>query len=349
MTPAAVEALEGALRLRNRFVGVGEYPDPARYFDGGGFAAAAAACAEANRDLLRFLRPDAGARPADVRLDSTNRDVETWSFRSPPAPGGAEDRVVVRVHRRARGAARAPAVLFHHPLYQKRWEAWDWFLAPLRERAPVAMMAAPFHFRRTPRGEFAGEGYVNPNPWRLYSAVRQWTWDQAATRVLLEEHLGLATGGVVGFSLGAFQSLLLGAAGGLDLPIVSIACTNRYGYGVFNSPLARGLRDALLRLGIDRESFEHAVDAMQLERWAPRLRGRPVLWIAGRHDRVDPPPSSLRLEAALRPTRTLHVDAGHATLVLYRAAVGDAMVSFFESVGVIGPTGKPSPRRPGAR
>ena len=33
MTPAAIEALEGALRLRNRFVGVGEYPDPAKYFD----------------------------------------------------------------------------------------------------------------------------------------------------------------------------------------------------------------------------------------------------------------------------------------------------------------------------
>jgi hypothetical protein len=349
MTPAAVEALEGALRLRNRFVGVGEYPDPARYFDEGGFAAAAAACAEANRDLLRFLLPDASARPTDARLESTSRDVETWSFRSPIPPGGVEDRVVVRVHRRAGVRASAPAILFHHPLYQRRWEAWDWFLAPIRERAPVAMMAAPFHFRRTPRGEFPGEGYVNPNPWRLYSAVRQWTWDHMATRTFLQDRLGLVTGGVVGFSLGAFQSLLLGAAGGLELPIVSIACTNRYGYGVFNSPLARGLRAALLRLGIDRESFERSVDAMQLERWAPRLRDRPVLWIAGRHDRVDPPPSSERLEAALRPTHSLHVDAGHATLVLYRAAVGEAVVSFFESVGVIAPSGKPSPRRPGAR
>ncbi|HEX6853152.1 MAG TPA: hypothetical protein VF139_17285 [Candidatus Polarisedimenticolaceae bacterium] len=277
MTPAAVEALEGALRLRNRFAGVGEYPDPARYFDEGGFASAAAACAEANRDLLRFLLPDDDVRPADVRLDSTSRDVETWSFRSPQPPGGSEDRVVVRVHRGPGGKVPAPAILFHHPLYQKRWEAWDWFLAPLRERAPVAMMAAPFHFRRTPRGEFSGEGYVNPNPWRLYSAVRQWTRDHAATRVFLEQTLGLRTGGVVGFSLGAFQSLLLGAAGGLELPIVSIACTNRYGYGVFNSPIARGLRDALTRLGIDRESFERSVDAMQLERWAPRLRDRPVL------------------------------------------------------------------------
>jgi hypothetical protein len=348
MTPAAVEALEGALRLRNRFVGVGEYPDPARHFDEGGFAKAAARCAEANRDLMRFLLPGTGALPRDARRDSESRDLETWSFLS-PLPFVEDDRVVVRVHRRAKLDPHRPAILFHHPLFQKRWEAWDWFLAPLVERAPVAMMAAPYHFRRTPRGEFAGEGYVNPNPWRLYSAVRQWMWDQAAARVLLEERLGLPVGGVVGFSLGAFQSLLLGAAGGLALPIVSIACTNRYGYGVFNSPIARGLREALARLGIDRESFERAVDAMQLERWAPRLRGRPVLWIAGRHDRVDPPPSSERLERALRPARSLHVDAGHATLVLYRAKVQEAIGEFFEECGVIAPRERPPQPRRGAR
>ena len=347
MNRAAIEALEAALRLRNRVVGVGVYPEPSRYFDGEGFDGAAARCAEANRNLPAFLLPGEGAIPADARLESRHDGVETWSFRSPLAPPEVDDRVILRVHRRA--ARHAPAILFHHPLYQKRWDAWDWFLAPLSGRAPVAMMAAPFHFRRTPRGEFAGEGYVNPNPWRLYAAVRQWAWDQSAARALLSGRLGLPVAAVAGFSLGAFQSLLLAAAGGLDLPIVSIACTNRYGFGVFNSPLARGLREALAKAGIHRDAFELAVDAMQLERWAPRLRGRPVLWIAGRHDRIDPPPSSARLEAALRPMRTLHLDAGHATLLLCRAAVHEAMGSFLEECGVIPPRETPPPRRRGGR
>lgn len=346
MTPGAVEALEGALRLRNRLIGIGEYPDPARYFHGEGFAEAAARCAEANLDLMRFLRPDATAVPHDARREGSARGVETWSFRSPLAAFDG-DRVVVRIHRRDPVDRGTPAILFHHPLYQKRWEAWDWFLAPLAARAPVAMMAAPFHFRRAPRGEFAGEGYVNPNPWRLYSAVRQWTWDEAATRVLLEERVGHPARAIVGFSLGAFQSLLLAAAGGLDLPIVSIACTNRYGYGVFHSPIARGLREALRRLGIDRDRFEEAVDAMQLERWAPALHGRPVLWIVGRHDRVD---GSLdRLERALRPEEALHVDAGHATLLFYRSRVQDAIAGFLEARGIIDPRGTRPRRRPGAR
>lgn len=339
MNLRAVEALEGWLRLRNRLVGVGEHADAMRHFGPGGVEEAEALCAEANLDLLGFLRPPAALEPARVegapaRPLSPRHLGTVYRFDSPiPSGHPGNDRVELRVLRPRRRSHERRVVMFHHPLYQKRWPVWEWFLADVLERFPVAMMAGPYHFRRRLPDQFAGEGAVNPNPWRLFESIRQWCWDQKAASALLRETCGLTPVAVMGFSLGAFQSLLVAATGDHTLPIVSIACTNRYAFGVHEGVIARGLRDGFERAGIDRARLERMTESLQLERWAPRVH-QPVLYVAGRWDRVDPPPSGERLEAAIRRRRSMLVDAGHATVVLERRSVAPAILEFLDEASV---------------
>lgn len=341
MRPGAIAALEGALRLGNRITGVASYPNPSRYFGPGGIDEAEAACAEAGNDLLAFLTPPERLSLSGISESKGGR----WGARGPitirfdsPLPSGDpdNDRVELRLHLPASGAGTGRVVLFHHPVFQRRWEAWAWFLADLRARIPVAMMAAPWHYARNPRGHFPGEGFLNPNPWNLYASLRQWSWDQLAARELLRDRHGLEPAAVVGFSLGAFQSLLAAAGGfGGGLPIVSIASTNRYAHAIRYGTLGEGMRLALRQVGLSPERFERMTAAIELDRYASRLDGNKVLFVAGRHDDVDPQPSIERLERALRPGRSVHLDAGHATLLLYRSRVWAEMREFFESAGVI--------------
>jgi pimeloyl-ACP methyl ester carboxylesterase len=175
----------------------------------------------------------------------------------------------------------------------------------------------------------------NPNPWRLYEALRQWAWDHKALMNALPEAAGLEPAAVVGFSLGAFNSVLAAATGALpDLPLVTVASTKRYAHGLFEGALGGGTVDGMRRAGLDRERLERMVDAIQLERYAPALAGRPVLFIAGKHDRVDPAPSGERLEKALSPRRSVWLDAGHGTVVLQRERVGREILAFLEEQGI---------------
>lgn len=354
MDGISVAVLESLVRSRNRVLGVGWYRDPVRYFDDDGIEGAERRCLEANRDLLAFVRPPAPELPSGVEHRVLSRraagEVHDLRFDSPLPSGDPDnDRVELRVWLPAgRGGARR-AVIFHHPLFQRRWALWDWFLAPFRAAAPVAALAAPYHFSRRPRGQHAGEGTVNPNPWNLFRAIRQWSWDEGAARAVLADRLGLEVKGVVGFSLGAFQSLLLASAGGLDLPIVSIASTNRYAFGIRHGALGGGLRDGFRRAGIGHDRFERMVDSIQLDRHVGRRVGRSVLFVYGRHDRVDPPPSTERLIAALRPRREVPLEAGHATVVFCRDLVARESIAFFEELGVIERRGTRAPRPPDAR
>jgi pimeloyl-ACP methyl ester carboxylesterase len=257
-------------------------------------------------------------------------------FDSPRPSGHAvNDRVVARLIPARHPRADRKALVFHHALFQRYWGLWEWFLAPFACRFPVVMMAAPFHFERRPQGWFPGEGTVNPNPWRLYESIRQWSWDQKALMRMLPDATGLDPVAVVGFSLGAFQSLLVAATGDLaDVPLVSVAATNRYAFGLRHGILGRGTLAGLRRAGIDGVRLDRMVDAVQLERYVSRLRGRPVLYIAGRHDRVDPPPSPHRLEAALAPTRSIWLHSGHGTVVFERARIAREVFRFLEENGI---------------
>ncbi len=352
MNGTAIQILETSLRVRNRLVGVAWYRDPRRYFDASGVAGAEARCEEANRDLLAFVRPPEtlAARGVAVRPVERSPRETTYEVRfDSPLPSGRpeNDRVVVRIWVPAGTVPEAPVLVFHHPLFQRRWRKWEWFLAPFRARMPVAAMAAPFHMERTPRGEFAGEGSVNPNPWWLFCAIRQWTWDQAAAGAVLEEHFRLRPAAVLGFSLGAFQTLLASSADALRLPVISVACTNRYAYGVQHGVLSAGLRDGFRRAGIDPPRLESMVRSLQLEAHVPRLEGRDVLQIRGLHDRVDPPPSGERLERALRPRRSVHLPAGHSSQVFFRRTIARETWAFLAECGLSAATETRGRRRLG--
>jgi hypothetical protein len=340
------------LRCRNRLTGLDHYPDPESYFGSGGLEEAAAICAEANRDLLSFVRPRARCDPMGLLRDetSTRRDgvrVEDWSFDSPlPSGDPANDRVQFRLYRPAGEGTPDRVVLFHHPVYQRRWAPWAWFLAPLIRRVPVAVMAAPYHFRRTGEGRFPGEGTVNPNPARLYESVRQWCWDHQATVRALEQPVGLRTVAEIGYSMGGFHLLLLASAGRIDAPLVTIAATNRYAFGLTHGISGRGLLRAMARAGIDETHLVAWTDAAQLERYVPRLRGRPTLYVRGIHDWIDPAPSLERLEQALRPTRSLTLFAGHGTLLLHRRRILGEVCDFLEEFRALPPRSLVDDERP---
>ena len=351
MTGHAIQVLETALRVRNRITRIGWYRDPSRYFDDGGVVSAEARCETANRDLLAFIRPPETPPAENVTMrvvsrTRTHRTVEV-RFDSPLPSGDAEnDRVQMMVWLPEYFSPGSPALVFHHPLFQRRWRKWEWFLAPFRARMPVAALAAPFHMTRTPAGQFAGEGSVNPNPWRLFAAIRQWTWDQAAASRLLEERFDLKPSAVLGFSLGAFQSLLAASAGIIRVPLISVACTNRYAFGVRHGVLSAGLRDGFRRVGIEPARLEHMVRSLELERHVTQLRDRPVLHVRGMHDHVDPSPSGERLEEALRPRRAVHLRAGHSSQAFYRKTIAAESWKLLSDCGVIAPTERPARRRP---
>jgi pimeloyl-ACP methyl ester carboxylesterase len=337
MKRVVIHSFEHSLRLKNRLIGVGEHKEPFRHFGPGGVAEAEALCDEASRDLLAFVRPSPTATASRLIVTPVPRAANgsgriELRFDSPRPSGVAvNDCVVARLIPARHPRADRKALVFHHALFQRYWGVWEWFLAPFAQRFPVIMMAAPYHFERKPSAWFPGEGTVNPNPWRLYEAIRQWSWDQKALMSSIPEATGLDPVAVVGFSLGAFQSLLVAAAGGLDnMPIVSVAATNRYAFGLRHGILGQGTLAGLRRAGIDGDRLDRMVDAIQLERYVSRLRGRPVLFIAGRHDRVDPPPSPHRLEAALAPTRSLWLNSGHGTVLFERATIAKEVFRFLE-------------------
>src|SRR5262245_61132919 len=341
MRRVVIASLERSLRLKNRLMGVGQHREPFRHYGPGGVAEAETLCDEASRDLLAFIRPpdDLTARQLAVtRVPKSRAGSGLVEIRfDSPRPSGREanDRVVARLIPARHPRADGRAIVFHHALFQRYWGIWEWFLAPFAQRFPVVMMAAPFHFERRPDGWFPGEGTVNPNPWRLYESIRQWSWDQKALMGALPQAVGLEAAAVVGFSLGAFQSLLVAAAGGIpDVPLVSVAATNRYAFGLRHGILGRGTLAGLRRAGVDGDRLDRMVDAIQLERYVSKLRGRPVLFITGRHDRVDPPPSPHRLEAALAPTRSLWLNSGHSTVMFERARIASEVFRFLEEQGI---------------
>ena len=333
MIPAVIHSFEQSVRLKNRLLGVGWHKDAFRHFGPGGLDEAESHCQAAGENFMAFVRPPDTVRPAGFVVRPFGRRVHEIAFDSPlPSGHGANDRVVARLMTARRPRSDRKAIVFHHALLQRNWTLWEWFLAPLTERYPVVMMAAPYHFERTPSGWFPGEGTVNPNPYRLFEGIRQWCWDQKALMTALPESIGLEPAAVVGFSLGAFQTLLVAAAGDLTgLPLVSVASTNRYVHGLRHGVLGRGTLEGLRRAGIDGDRLDRMVEAIQLERYVGALRDRDVLFIAGRHDRVDPPPSVERLESELRPARAVWLETGHGTMLLERTRVAREVFEFLDA------------------
>ncbi|MCP3982714.1 MAG: hypothetical protein GY716_25770 [bacterium] len=329
------------IRARNRALGLERYADAMSYFGPGGLEEAVAECEVANRDLLAYVRPPEAVHTDAIRRDFTERRgdgvlEEHYSFDSPLPSGDAEnDRVRLRLFRPPGNVVHDRAILFHHAVYGRRWSLWTRFLEPLMRRVPVALMAAPYHYERRGAGRFPGEGMLNANPARVFQGIRQWCWDHQASVDVLERMAKLRVTAEIGYSLGAFQSTLLSAAGRIHVPLVSLASTNRYAWGVTNGVIGHGLLGVTSRAGIDRARLAELTDSLQLERYAPMLRGRPVLYVRGARDFVDPPPSLERLQAALQPMRAIVLPVGHAGVVLFRARVMREVLRFFGEVGAL--------------
>lgn len=329
---ALITVAEHSLRRTTQLRGIGIHPDPMRHFGPGGLEEAERLCAAANRDFEGFLRPperQPAQNLARTILPHRRFEIEELRFDSPRPSGVAvNDRVQARVYRR-KGDTADRAILFHHPIYQRYWHSWEWFLTPLIERMPVAVMAAPWHYGRIPQGEFPGQRTCGPNPWTLFLSLRQWMADEAVFRDTIEYHCGVRPVALTGFSLGAFQSLLGSSLGFIpEMPLVSICTTNRYAHGIIEGFIGNGIFAAMQRAGIDADKLRKMTESIELERWVDRLKGRRVLYIHGLYDPVDPPPSPERLQQVLQPTRKAILASGHGTVVLERGKVMREMIEF---------------------
>jgi pimeloyl-ACP methyl ester carboxylesterase len=335
----AIGGLEACLRGLSRLRGICSYREPLDYFGSGGLPEARRLCAAVNRDPAGYFKPDPEAPFHNLEsghpLVRGSLEIQDHYFDS-PAPSGrpANDRVHVRLYRHdlSRGSRRV--VVFHHPIYQDKWRTWEWFLSPLIRQVPVAFMVAPNHYGRRGPDEFPGEWSINANPYTLFQAIRQWCWDQQALTNLLRSEIGLEPAAVAGFSVGAFQSGMLASLGGLDLPMISLATTSRYAFGIIHGDIGRPILRVMARAGVSPGLLEEMTDSLQLERFAHNLRDREVLMIRGLFDRVDPPPSMDRLEAAMRPKHLVRLPTGHGTLMFHRQAVMDEILLFLNEMGV---------------
>ena len=327
----------------NAIRGFDRYGAPTSYFGPGGVAEAEALCAAANRDLFEYLRPPATFDPRNPArgpaVRRTRFDVQSWSFDSPRPSGDLyNDRVGVRVYRRQGAQAADHVVLFHHPLYQRWHGVWEFFLGPLIEHVPVAIMAGPWHFQRSAACRFPGEGTVNPNPYRLFESLRQWCHDHHATVRLLEREARLRVVAEIGYSLGGFQILNLASAGEIDVPLVTVSSTNRYAWGLWNGVMGHNIKAGMRAVGIDYERLAEMTRELQAERHVAVLRGTPTLYVYGGHDYVDPPPSLERLREQLQPTRTLFFPkTGHAGIVFRARRVMTEVLEFLLETGALDP------------
>ena len=130
-------------------------------------------------------------------------------------------------------------------------------------------------------------------------------------------------------------SMPVGSGALPELPIVTIACPNRYAYGLEHGALGRAIVASMREVGIDTPRLKRMTAALALERHVQVLRGRPVLHVWGMLDPVDPQPSGKRLLAALRPTRSVPIPAGHGSLLLFRRKIAHEMRAFL-GAGPIG-------------
>ena len=98
--------------------------------------------------------------------------------------------------------------------------------------------------------------------------------------------------------------------------------------------LGRTILASMRAVGIDHARLKRMVAAIALERYVRVLRGRPILHVWGMFDPVDPQPSGKRLLAALRPTRSVPIPAGHGSLLMCRRTIAHEMRTFLGGLGI---------------
>ena len=301
------------------------------------------------QDLPRYF-PEGELQPHDPAFDTEmeriNADFPAWldpgPIEAPPAaavvrhasrlefpsprPCGvpACDRVVLKLY--SPPADPPPVVILFHPwLYFTLWLTVDWLLAPLVERYRVAVMSAPFHLERAAKGFVSGEGFVNPNPRRVFEGLRQWQADHLAACALLSREAAGAPVLPVGYSLGGY-GLLLNRLVSPARPAVTICVTNHFARGVLEGSRGVGLRHGVAAAGFSGPRFEHLTRSLHLAHWAERIGGKDLTWIHARHDDIEPSESLREARLAIAPERTVELGGGHITAMLDRQTIVEEIV-----------------------
>ncbi len=260
-----------------------------------------------------------------VREEAMLRFPSAWPIGRPEI-----DQVALKLYPAPEGAPRT-GVLFHHWVYMDGWLAADWLLRPLVQRLSVAAMVAPHHATRRPPEAASGEGLLNANPRHIFEGFRQWLADHRACLELLRRDHGFERVVVLGYSMGAYFTLMGRICGG-KLPTVAVSCTNNYAGGVFHGEHTAALRDRVVEAGFTRESFSRATRAFHLARWAERIGGDELTLICGRYDRMEPPESQSELLEALQPERAVTVPGGHSTVIFNRRRICDEVIRRVEGI-----------------
>jgi hypothetical protein len=270
-----------------------------------------------NADFPAWLDPGPiEAPPSSVLV----RGAGLLAFPSPRSNGvPRRDLVTLKLYR---SPANPPpvVVLFHPWLFFQSWLPVDWLLAPLVERYRVAVMVAPHHLDRAAPGFVSGEGFVNPNPRRVFDGLRQWQADHQASCALLSREAGGVPVLPVGYSLGGY-GLLLARLVRPPSPAVVICVTNHFSRGIFEGNHSERLRNCIATAGFSRPRFERLTRSLHLAHWAQQIGGAGLTWIHGRHDDMEPPESLRAAREALAPERTVEVVGGHATALFDRQTI----------------------------
>ena len=288
-----------------------------------------------NADFPAWLDPGPIEAPRSAEVV---RSAARFEFPSPRPGGGAHgDRVILKLYRPP--AKPPPVVILFHPwLFFQLWLPVDWLLAPLVERYRVAVMVAPFHLARAAKGFASGEGFVNPNPLRIYEGFRRWQADHLASCALLAREAGGAAVLPVGYSLGGY-GLLLNRLVRPRCPAVTICVTNSFARGVYEGGHGDRLRHGVAAAGFTRQRFELLTRSLHLARWAPRIGGDELTWIHARHDDIEPSESLREARLALAPERTIEVGGGHVTAMLDRQTIVDEIARRAERMASRGDAG----------
>ena len=309
------------------------WEDASRYFPAGepqlGDAAFDAELELINADFPAWLDPGPIEAPPAAEVVRSSDKIEFLSPRPRGVP--ASGRVMLKLYPAPKNPPPV-VILFHHWLFFQSWLPVDWLLAPLVERYRVAVMVAPHHVGRVAPGFVSGEGFVNPNPRRVFEAFRQWQADHLASCALLSRDAGGAAVLPVGYSLGGY-GLLLHRLVRPPGPAVVICVTNNFARGVFEGRHAERLRHGVAAAGFSRERFEHLTRSLHLARWAREIGGDGLTWIHARHDDIEPPESLCEARAALAPERIVEVGGGHATAMLDRQTIVDEIARRAERLG----------------
>jgi pimeloyl-ACP methyl ester carboxylesterase len=276
-------------------------------------------------DQEQPLQPDVVPQPA---IAGDDVKAVTYSGESERVPG----LLAVPAGRRA-----APCVVYMHGFGRTKEDALP-LVAPLAELgAGVFAIDAPYHGARA---NTAKRDQIVRDPERLAAMLRQTVIDLRRGLDFLESRPECDPSrlGAIGFSMGALDGALLAGSDERVASTVLMSASTSWG------TLFRwsGLISEDGRI-LDRPAYKkalRAIDPYRPERWVERIAPRPLLFINGTEDEVNPLPAARALqEAAGEGSTVFTYEGGHNPLDgPQTAAVGQEIADFLRRTLALGDT-----------